>query len=206
GRGIGGRPAGGSAGRDGTDQGVQDGEGGVDLSGALLEPGQDVAAGVDRDGEQVTQVHAVVGEGAGGVVPASVDVQTAGPGDVAEGTEIAGLRGGEHGGAGEAFGHQAVAQGEVDDLADVRTDGGQSLGRRDIPQGGAAGQDPAAKQPVPGDFLVQAQQGFLDAQRVGVEDAVADVVAQGADVTDVVVEAFQFQQDCAHPVGFDGYL
>jgi hypothetical protein len=39
---------------------------------------------------------------------------------------------------------------------------------------------------------------------VRVEHAVADVVAQGANVTDVVVEAFQFQQDRAHAFGIGG--
>src|SRR5262249_49955856 len=130
----------------------------------------------------------------------------AGPGDVAEGTQIRGLLCGEDGGPGEAFGDQRVAQGELDDVADVRADRRQPLPCRNAEQGGAAGQDPAAQQPGPGGVLVQAQQGFLDAQRVGIEHAVADVVAQGADVTDVVVQAFQFQQDRAHPSRLDGYL
>jgi len=52
----------------------------------------------------------------------------------------------------------------------------------------------AAQQPVPGDRVVEAQQPFADAVGVGVEDAVADVVAQRPDVGDVVVAAFQFQQ------------
>ena len=35
---------------------------------------------------------------------------------------------------------------------------------------------------------------FADAQGVGVDDAVADVVAERADVGDVVVEAFELEQ------------
>src|SRR6266702_3363705 len=174
-RAVVGEPAVDGARCDGANQGVQYGEGGVDFGGALLEPGEDVAAGVGRDGQQVTQVQTLVGEDAGGVVTAGVD---------------------DH----------AVAQGEVDDLTDVRTDGGQLVGVGHLVQGGAGGQDPAAEQPVSGGVLVQPQQGFLDAQCVRVDDGVADVVAQGADVADVVVEAFQFQQDRAHPAGFDGYL
>ena len=73
------------------DEGVEDGEGGVDLGGALLEAGQDVTAGVGGDGEQVTELQTLVGENAGGVVAAGVDVDAAGAGDVAEGTQIARL-------------------------------------------------------------------------------------------------------------------
>jgi hypothetical protein len=40
---------------------------------------------------------------------------------------------------------------------------------------------------------------------VDVEDTVVDVVAQGADVGDVVVEPFQFQQDPADPLRVRGY-
>ena len=60
---------------------------------------------------------------------------------------------------------------------------------------GAAGPDPAAQQPVPGDLVVDPQQLLADPLGVGVEDAVADVVAQRADVGDVVVEPFQLEQD-----------
>ena len=55
--------------------------------------------------------------------------------------------------------------------------------------------DRAAEQPVPGDLVVDAQQLFADPLRLVVQDAVADVVAQRADVVDVVVQPFQLQQD-----------
>ena len=45
-----------------------------------------------------------------------------------------------------------------------------------------------------GDLGVEAQQPFADAQRVGVGDAEADVVAQRADVGDVVVEPLELEQ------------
>jgi len=47
---------------------------------------------------------------------------------------------------------------------------------------------------VASDVVVDAQELFADALGVSVEDAVADVVAQCADVGDVVVEAFEFEQ------------
>ena len=56
---------------------------------------------------------------------------------------------------------------------------------------GTAGVDGTAQQAVARDGVVEAQQAFADALGVGVEHAVGDVVAQGADVGDVVVEAFE---------------
>jgi hypothetical protein len=94
------------AGCDGADQDVEHGERGVDFGGTLLEPREDVAAGVDWDGQQITELQALVGEDAGGVVTAGVDVQAAGAGDVAKRAEVTGLLGGEDGGTGEALGDQ----------------------------------------------------------------------------------------------------
>ena len=103
---------------------------------------------------------------------------------------------GQHGGAGEPVADDGVAQGEVDDLGDV---GGDRLRARarvgQCAQARAAGEDGAAEQPVPGDLVVEPQQLFADALRVGVQRAVADVVAQRAEVGDVVVEPFQLEQD-----------
>ena len=58
----------------------------------------------------------------------------------------------------------------------------------------AAGNTAAAEQPVTGDPVVEAQQLLADPQGVRVEDAVADVVAQRADVGHVVVEPFELEQ------------
>jgi len=48
---------------------------------------------------------------------------------------------------------------------------------------------------VAGGVGVEAQQGLFDPHGVGVQDGVPDVVAQGAEVGGVVVEAFEFEQD-----------
>jgi len=55
--------------------------------------------------------------------------------------------------------------------------------------------DAAAQQPVTADLVVEAQELFADTLGVGVEDGVPDVVAQRADVGDVIVEPFELQQD-----------
>ena len=61
----------------------------------------------------------------------------------------------------------------------------------------------AAQEPVSGEGLVVAQQGLAQALGVGVGDAVADVVGDGAEVADVVVEPFGFQEQRAGgPGGF----
>ena len=60
---------------------------------------------------------------------------------------------------------------------------------------------PAAQQSVPGECLVVAQQVLAQALRVGVGDAVADVVGDGAEVVDVVVEALGLEQQGADGLG-----
>ncbi len=52
-----------------------------------------------------------------------------------------------------------------------------------------------------GDVRVEAQELFADAAALGVEDGVADVVAERAEVGDVGVEAFEFEEDGPHPLG-----
>ncbi|WP_235096239.1 hypothetical protein [Streptomyces sp. A1-5] len=52
-----------------------------------------------------------------------------------------------------------------------------------------------------GDLVVEAQELFADALGLGVEDGVADVVAQCAEVGGVVVEAFEFQEEGAGALG-----
>ncbi|MFD0744783.1 hypothetical protein ACFQ1L_25415 [Phytohabitans flavus] len=52
---------------------------------------------------------------------------------------------------------------------------------------GAAREDAAAQQPVAGGVAVEPQELFADALGVRVRDAVPDVVADGADIRDVVV-------------------
>ena len=51
-----------------------------------------------------------------------------------------------------------------------------------------------------GHVVVDPQQLLADPLRVGVEDAVADVVAQRAEVGDVVVQALELEQDRPQPV------
>ena len=89
------------------------------------------------------------------MVAAGVVAQAAGAGDVAEGAEVGGLLRGQHGGAGEPVAHDAVAEGEVDDLGDVGGERGQLVGVRAAADGGAAGEDRAAQQPVAGDPVVE---------------------------------------------------
>ena len=62
-----------------------------------------------------------------------------------------------------------------------------------------AGPDRAAEQAVAGDLGVEAQQLFAERQGAGLGEAEADVVAQRADVGDVVVDALQFEQQRAEP-------
>jgi hypothetical protein len=131
--------------------------------------------------------------------------QAAGAGDVAEGAEVAGGLGGQDRGRGEAVGDGGVAEGEVDDLGDVGGDGPQPGRVRHGGEGGAAEVDAAAEQAVSGGLGVEPEQLLADALGVGVQDAVADVVAQRADVGDVVVEPLQFEQDRALAGGLGGY-
>ena len=64
----------------------------------------------------------------------------------------------------------------------------------------------AAEEPVAGDAAVESEELFADAEGVGVEDAVADVVGERADVGGVVVEPFELEQQGAEvlPGGRDG--
>src|SRR5439155_4829502 len=116
--GDGGRPAAGVAGGDGTDQCVEERDGGVDLGGALLEAGQHVAGVMGGDGEQVGEVEVELAQVQGGVVAPGVGVQAAGPRDVAEYAEVAGVRGAECGGAGEPVGGHPAGRRQVDDGTD----------------------------------------------------------------------------------------
>ena len=110
------------------------------------------------------------------------------------------------GGAGEPVVDHAVAQGEFGDLGEVGGDRRSSSGSGSVMQRDAARADGAAQQPVPGDAVVDAQQLFADALGVGVGQGEADVVAQGADVGDVVVEAFEFEQQGPQPVRVVGQV
>ena len=65
-------------------------------------------------------------------------------------------------------------------------------------QAGSADGDCAAQQPVAGRLLVEPQQGLPEPGGVGVDDPVADVVGEGAEVGDVVVHAFQLEQERSH--------
>src|SRR5205823_4667860 len=53
----------------------------------------------------------------------------------------------------------------------------------------------ATEQPVAGDVRVEPEELLADAAGVGVQDAVSDVVAQGAEVGDVVVQTFELEQE-----------
>ncbi len=59
----------------------------------------------------------------------------------------------------------------------------------------AADGDSAAQQPAAGHVVVDPQQLLADPLRVRIEDAVPDVIAQCAEVGDVVVQPFELQQD-----------
>ena len=61
----------------------------------------------------------------------------------------------------------------------------------------AAGDDGAAEEPMAGDAPVESEELFADAEGVGVEDAVADVVGERADIGGVVVEPFELEEQGA---------
>jgi hypothetical protein len=88
--------------------------GGRDLLGVDLEPGEHVPARTAGHGERPE-----VGER---VIPAGVDVDAAGAGDVPEHTEVARRLEGERRGAGEPVGDDGVAERERSDLGHVGGD------------------------------------------------------------------------------------
>src|SRR5262249_23632546 len=93
---------------------------------------------------------------------------------------------------------------DVDDLGGFGRDRLDRVRVWGVEHAGAAGEDAAAQQSVPGGVGVEAQELFAEALRVGVGDAVGDVVAHGADVGDVVVQPLQFQQAGPDQLSFDG--
>ena len=96
------------------------------------------------------------------MVEPGVGADAAGAGDVAEAADVAGLVGGQDGGAGEPVVDDAVGQRQVDDLGEVGGDRPQLRGVGQPLQRDAAGADGAAQQPVPGHRRVEAQQPFAD--------------------------------------------
>ena len=70
----------------------------------------------------------------------------------------------------------------------------QSLCGLNVPRD-AAGQEAAAHQPMAEQARVQAQQVFAEPQRVCVDDGKSGVIANRANVRDMVVKPFQFEQD-----------
>ena len=111
------------------------------------------------------------------------------------------LLGGQHGGPGEAVGHDRVVQGDRDDLGDLVGGAADQVEVRLLVQVGAADADPAAEQPVPRQCLVVAQQVLAQPLRVRVRDAIADVVGDGAQVVDVVVQPLGLEQERADRPG-----
>ena len=73
------------------------------------------------------------------------------------GKPVAGLLGGEHGGAGESVADHAVVQGQGHHLADVGRDRVQLGGVGQPVEVGAAGMDGSAEQSMSGDLVVDAQ-------------------------------------------------
>ena len=70
-----------------------------------------------------------------------------------------------------------------------------------MPDVRAAGDDATSQEPVAGDLRVEAQESLADAERVRVGDAEADVVAECADVGDVVVETFELEENRTQHLG-----
>ena len=82
---------------------------------------------------------------------------------------------------------------------------GELGGGGEPPDGRVAGPDGAAEQAVAGDLGVEAQQLLAEGQGACLGEAEADVVAQRADVGDVVVEALEFEQHCPEPGRLGGH-
>ena len=167
------------------------GDGLLDLLDAHQETGQHVAVGGPWLG------------GRGGhpwyrMIAPGVDGQPARPGDVPQRSQIDGLLAGEHSSAGEPVPHHAVTHCEGGDLADIGADLGQPSRIRQCRHIDAAQQYAAAQQPVAGDLVVDPQQVFLHPLCLVVQDRVPDVIAQRADVCDVVVHPFQLEQYGPH--------
>ena len=59
----------------------------------------------------------------------------------------------------------------------------------------------AAQKPVAGELFVEAQDAFFEPHRMGIGDGEGHVGGDGADVGDVVIEAFEFQADGAQGPG-----
>ena len=93
-----------------------------------------------------------------------------------------------------------VAQGEFGDLGNVGRNGAQPDYVGQCTQRDRARANGAAQQPMPGDGGVEPQQLFPDALSVRVGQPESDVVGQRAQVGDVVVEPFQFDEQGAEPV------
>ena len=134
-----------------------------------------------------------------------VGAQAAGARDVAEAAEGAGVFGGYRTAvpANRSY-TTAVAQGQFGDLGDVGSDGPQLGGVGQRLQRDRAGADGAAQQPMPGDGGVEPQQLFADALSVRVGECESDVVGQRAQVGDVVVEPFEFDEQRPQPVHLVG--
>ena len=127
----------------------------VGLPDPDLEPASTSPLVLDDDRERCAEVEERV-------VAAGVDVDAAGPRDVPQRAELAGLCPGEDRGAGEPVAHGRVGNGQVGDLGHLPGDGrhGAGVGKRD--QSGSADRDAAAQQPVAGRLLVEPQQGLAE--------------------------------------------
>src|ERR1019366_8196583 len=139
----------------------------------------DVPAGLLRGAESAAEI----GEG---VRDAGVEGEPGGAGDDAEGADAGGVLGGEHGCALEAVHDDSIGGGEPGDLVEALPDLADFGGRGEPLDGGVPGPDGAAEQAVAGDLGVKAQELFTQGECPGLGEPEADVVAQRADVGDVV--------------------
>ena len=103
----------------------------------------------------------------------------------------------EGGRAGEAVDDGGVCEREFGDVGEVGGDGGELGGVGEVVYVRAAGDDGSAEEPMAGDAPVHSEELFADAQGVGVDDAVADVVGERADIGGVVVEPFELEEQGA---------
>ena len=133
-----------------------------------------------------------------------VGAHAAGARDIAEAAEGVQRLPRQDGGPGEPVVHHGVAQGQFGDLGDVGRNGPQLSGVGQRLQRDRAGADGAAQQPMSGDGGVEPQQLFSDALSMCVGQTEPDIVGQRAQVGDVVVEPFEFDEQGPQPVHLVG--
>ncbi len=171
---------------------------GAELLDAHQRAGVDIAGGVDRRRQRQVAV------GRKGVVAAHVGVDARRPRHVAQHAVIARDLVGQAAGAVQAVQQHGVAQADGHHLLEVGQHGvqfgGQVQARRQV-MADAARDDAAAQQAVAGELFVQAQQPLAQAKALRMGKGETGVVADGAEVGHVVVEALHLQQHQAQGTG-----